>query len=104
MELCFEEMLYSNLGNENSDSDRIKWSRWPQVPHPYLDNGFDEFAKIRQKVRQVYCHRVKDKRRFHLEKTLHFKELFDWRLSPKRRKAWWPWRRSETRVDVTADL
>jgi len=40
MELRFEGMLYSNLGNENSDAGHIKCSRgphlsrWPQVPHP----------------------------------------------------------------------
>ena len=50
MELRFEVMLYSNLGNENSDADRITCSRGSQVPHPYLDNGFDEFAKKDKKL------------------------------------------------------
>jgi len=34
MELRFDSMLYSNLGNENSDAGRIKCSRGPQVPQP----------------------------------------------------------------------
>jgi len=34
IELHFEAMLYSNLGNENSDADHIKCSRGPQVSHP----------------------------------------------------------------------
>ena len=40
MELCFDAMLYSNMGNKNSDAGHIKGSRWPhlarvpQVPHP----------------------------------------------------------------------
>jgi len=34
MELRFEVMLYSNLGNENSDADNIKCSRGSQVSHP----------------------------------------------------------------------
>jgi len=39
MELRFDAMLYSNVGNENSDAGHIKWSRGqhltcgPQVPH-----------------------------------------------------------------------
>jgi len=33
MELRFDAMLYSNLGNENSDAGHIKRSRGPQVPH-----------------------------------------------------------------------
>ena len=35
MELHFDAMFYSNLGNENSDTDHIKRSRGPQVPHPW---------------------------------------------------------------------
>jgi len=41
MELRFEAMLYSNLGNENSDAGHAKCSRGlhlargPQVPHPW---------------------------------------------------------------------
>ena len=40
MELRFDAIFYSNLGNENSDADHIKCSwgphlaRGPQVPHP----------------------------------------------------------------------
>jgi len=40
MELRFEAILYSNLGNKKSDADHIKCSRgphlarWLQVPHP----------------------------------------------------------------------
>jgi len=34
MELRSEAMLYSNLGNENSDADHIKCSRGSQVSHP----------------------------------------------------------------------
>ena len=34
MELRLDAMLYSNLGNENSDAGHIKYSRGPQVPHP----------------------------------------------------------------------
>jgi len=34
MELRFDAMLYSNMGNENSDAGHIKCSRWPQFPHP----------------------------------------------------------------------
>jgi len=39
MDLRFDAMLYSNLGNENSDAGHIKCSRglhlahWPQTPH-----------------------------------------------------------------------
>jgi len=32
MELRFDTMLYSNLGNENSDADHIKCLRGPNVP------------------------------------------------------------------------
>jgi len=32
-ELRFEAVLYSNLGNENSDADHIKCSHRPQVSH-----------------------------------------------------------------------
>jgi len=39
MELRFEALLHSNLGNENSDVDHIKCTRRLQVPHPYLDTG-----------------------------------------------------------------
>jgi len=35
MELRFEAMLYSNLGNENYDADHVKCSREPQVHHPW---------------------------------------------------------------------
>jgi len=34
MELVFCAILYSKLGNENSDAGRIKCSLGPQVPHP----------------------------------------------------------------------
>jgi len=34
MELRSDAMLYSNLGNENSDADHIKCSRGPQISHP----------------------------------------------------------------------
>jgi len=34
MELRFEAMLCSKLGNENADADHIKCSRGPQVPNP----------------------------------------------------------------------
>jgi len=34
MELRFDAMLYSYLGNENSDAGHIKYSRGPQVLHP----------------------------------------------------------------------
>ena len=34
MELRFEAMLYSKLGNVNSVAGHIKCSRVPQVPHP----------------------------------------------------------------------
>jgi len=33
--LCFDAILYSNLSNENSDSDHAKCLRVPQVPHPW---------------------------------------------------------------------
>jgi len=29
-------MLYSKMGNENSDAGHIKCSRGPQFPHPWL--------------------------------------------------------------------
>jgi len=35
-ELRFEAMLYSSLGNENSDAGHIKFSRGPQAPHPMV--------------------------------------------------------------------
>ena len=34
MELRFNVILYSKLGNGNADASRIKCSRGPQVPHP----------------------------------------------------------------------
>jgi len=34
MELRFDAMLYSDLGNENSDAGHIKCSRGPQVLTP----------------------------------------------------------------------
>ena len=33
MEIRFEAILYSELGNENSDAGHIKRPRGPQVPH-----------------------------------------------------------------------
>jgi len=42
MELCFDTILYSKLGNGNSDAGHINCSRWlhlacrPQVPYPCL--------------------------------------------------------------------
>jgi len=33
--LRFDAILYSELGNENSDAVHIKCSREPQVPHPW---------------------------------------------------------------------
>jgi len=41
MEIRFEAMLYSNLGNENSDAGNIECSRGPQVPHPW--SSWNEF-------------------------------------------------------------
>jgi len=44
MEHRFDAILYSNLGNENSDAGHIKCSRGvhlargPQVPHPWCTN------------------------------------------------------------------
>jgi len=35
MELRFAAMLYSIMGNENSDVGQIKCSRGPQVTHPW---------------------------------------------------------------------
>jgi len=35
MELRFEAMLCSNLGNEDSVAGHVKCSRGPQVPHPW---------------------------------------------------------------------
>jgi len=34
MELRFTIILYSKLGNENSDAGHIKCLRRPQAPHP----------------------------------------------------------------------
>jgi len=39
MELRFEAMLYSNLGNQNSDAGHIKCSRWLQARHPWSRSG-----------------------------------------------------------------
>jgi len=36
MELRFDTMLRSNLGNENSDAGQIKCPRGPQVPQPWI--------------------------------------------------------------------
>jgi len=47
MELRFDAMLYSNLGNENSDAGHIKRSREPQVPHPCLTTRFDFLSSCR---------------------------------------------------------
>jgi len=35
MELRFDAMLYSNLGNENSETGHSKCSRRSQDPHPW---------------------------------------------------------------------
>jgi len=35
MELRFDAILYTNLGNENSNAGNIKCSRGPQVRQPY---------------------------------------------------------------------
>jgi len=46
-ELRFDAILYSKLGNENSDAGRIKYSRGrhlscgPQVPHPWFIQWWD---------------------------------------------------------------
>jgi len=34
MELQFDAILYSKMGNENTDAGHIKWSCGLQVPHP----------------------------------------------------------------------
>jgi len=34
MELCFDAILHSKLGNENSDAGHIKCWRGSHVPHP----------------------------------------------------------------------
>jgi len=39
MELRFDAMLYSNMGNENSDTGHIKCSRWSQFPTSGVDRG-----------------------------------------------------------------
>jgi len=44
MELRFDAMLYSNLGNEKSDACHIKRSRGPQVPHPALQAQTSSYA------------------------------------------------------------
>jgi len=36
MELRFDAMFCSKVGNENSDAGHIKCSRGPQVPHPWI--------------------------------------------------------------------
>jgi len=40
MELRFDAMLYSSLGNENSDADHIKRSLGPQVPHTWFSGCY----------------------------------------------------------------
>jgi len=54
MELRFETMLYSNLGSENLMRIISNVHAGRRFPTLDLDNGFDEFAKTRRKVRQVY--------------------------------------------------
>ena len=39
MEFSFDVMLYSNLGNQNTDAGNIKHSRGQQVPAPGADSG-----------------------------------------------------------------
>jgi len=34
LDIRFDAILYSKLGNENSDTGHIKCSRGPQVPYP----------------------------------------------------------------------
>jgi len=34
IELCFDAILYSKVGNETSHAGHIKCPRGPQVPHP----------------------------------------------------------------------
>jgi len=36
MELRFDAMLYSDMGNENSDAGHVKCSRGPQVPYHWF--------------------------------------------------------------------
>jgi len=36
MELLFDVMFCSNLGNENFNAGHFKCSRGPQVPHPWI--------------------------------------------------------------------
>jgi len=36
MELHFEAMLYSKLGNKKSNAAHIKCSCRPQIPHPWF--------------------------------------------------------------------
>jgi len=44
MEFRFDAILYSNMGNENSDTGHIKCSRGPQVPQPWSQVQWAESA------------------------------------------------------------
>jgi len=48
MELRFDPMLYSNLGNEHYDAGHIKSSRGSQVLHPW-------YKQYDDKVLQCWC-------------------------------------------------
>jgi len=58
MELRFDAMLCSNLGNENSDAGHIKCSRGPQVPHPCsresMKTSLNVFYFLMKKSRYLY--------------------------------------------------
>jgi len=53
MELRFDTMLYSNLGNENSDAGHIKCSGGPQVPTLLL--AYDKQHEDKS-CTEKYCH------------------------------------------------
>jgi len=50
--LRFDAILYSKLGNENSDAVPIKCSREPQVPHM---NWIDSHSRVDEGVRAGSC-------------------------------------------------
>jgi len=65
MELHFDAIFYSKLGNENSDASHSKCSRGPQVPHPWLTRCTNTNSSVWRKYvypnGTLYCYAFKQR-------------------------------------------
>jgi len=63
IELRFDAILYSNMGNENSVAGHIKYSRGPQVPHPCSITSYNDYDQtsttIQHSIKQPCSESVK---------------------------------------------